>query len=116
MELKKEGAIALLRFPQTDLNESKLRPVLLIKKLPDNFNDWLVCMISTKLQKEIPGTDEVILKASDDFHASGLKHESLIRILRLAVAEEKVFAGAIGEINSERLKRIKREITDWLTL
>lgn len=114
MELKKEGAIALLRFPQSDLNESKLRPVLFIKKLPGNFNDWLVCMISTKMKNEIHGTDEVISMTSDDFQLSGLKHESLIRILRLAVVDENIFAGSIGEISTERLLRIKRNLSNWL--
>jgi mRNA interferase MazF len=44
----KAGKIVLFRFPQTDLNEGKLRPALVITKLPGDFGDWLICMISTR--------------------------------------------------------------------
>ncbi len=42
------GQIVLLKFPQTAIG--KLRPVLLIKSLPNEYDDWLVSMISTKIR------------------------------------------------------------------
>ena len=38
----KEGHVVLFRFPQTDLKEGKLRPALVIKKLPGEYDDWLI--------------------------------------------------------------------------
>lgn len=39
-----EGQIVLFRFPQTDQTEGKLRPALVLRRLPGKFDDWLICM------------------------------------------------------------------------
>ncbi|MCX7668266.1 MAG: type II toxin-antitoxin system PemK/MazF family toxin [Atribacterota bacterium] len=108
------GKIALLRFPQTDLKEHKLRPVLLITQVPGGYTDWLVAMISGQVTQAISELDEVIRKEDSDFSYSGLKKESVIRVTRLAVAEQSLFAGAIGEISPERLRRIRHRIARWI--
>lgn len=36
----KPGKLALLRFPQVNLEEGKLRPVLLIARVPGDYPDW----------------------------------------------------------------------------
>ena len=46
-----EGQIVLFKFPQTDQKEGKLRPALILHELPGRFNDWLVCMISSKVDQ-----------------------------------------------------------------
>ncbi len=40
--------------------------------------------------------------------------ESLIRVGRLAVVDDRILIGSIGEIASERLRRIKSVLADWL--
>ena len=44
-----EGQIVLFSFPQTDQVAGKLRPALVVRSLPGAHNDWLICMISTRL-------------------------------------------------------------------
>jgi len=89
------GKLALLRFPRVDLEEGKLRPVLLIARVvPGAFPDWLVAMVSSRLEQAIPGVDEVIRKEDADFPASGLKQSSVIRIGRLAIANAELFSGS----------------------
>ncbi|HOQ67431.1 MAG TPA: type II toxin-antitoxin system PemK/MazF family toxin [Candidatus Atribacteria bacterium] len=110
----KPGKVALLRFPHANLVTGKLRPVLLIARVPGPYYDWLVAMISTNLEQALPGFDEVITRQDYDFIASGLKEESAIRIGRLAVAEAGLLLGEIGEISSERLNRIQKRIADWI--
>jgi mRNA interferase MazF len=39
--MKQAGQIVLFRFPHTDLEEGKLRPALLLARLPDEYDDWL---------------------------------------------------------------------------
>lgn len=75
----KPGKLALLRFPHVDLEDGKLRPVLLIACVPGDFPDWLVAMVSSRLEQAIPGVDEVIKEEDADFSASGLIHSSCIR-------------------------------------
>jgi len=40
----KSGQIVLFKFPQTDQLDAKLRPALLIGRLPGQFADWLICV------------------------------------------------------------------------
>ena len=69
--MRKSGQIALLRFPQADLSSGKLRPVLLIARLPGHFEDWLICMLSTQLHQALPEFDEVLDENQVDCFKSG---------------------------------------------
>jgi mRNA interferase MazF len=112
--LRKSGQIALLRFPQADLSSGKLRPVLLIARLPGPYEDWLICMLSTQLHQALPEFDEVLDENQPDFMESGLKIASVIRIGRLAVVSAASLTGTIGSISNQRLRRIKKAIAHWL--
>ncbi|MBF0103360.1 MAG: type II toxin-antitoxin system PemK/MazF family toxin [Desulfobacterales bacterium] len=109
-----EGQIVLFRFPQTDQQTGKFRPALIIRKLPMYYNDWLVCMISSHVEKEILEFDEIITKNDPDFMGSGLKVPSLIRIGKLAVVSEHIFIGKIGQVDNLRLSRVKRKLSQWI--
>lgn len=112
--MKKAGQIGVFSFPQANLMQGKLRPALLLGRLPGPYDDWLLCMISTQIRHYIPGFDEIIQGADSDFVASGLKTVSVIRVGRLAVIDGGMLLGAIGEISVERLQRIKTHLADWL--
>jgi len=72
------GQIVLFKFPQTDLKIGKLRPALLIKSLSNDYDDWLVCMISTKTGQELTGLEEIIKPNDQDFTQTGLKSEMVL--------------------------------------
>ena len=112
--MKKTGQIVLFRFPQTDLNEGNLRPALLLGRLPGEYDDWLVCMISSRTRHYISNFDEMIQENDSDFAGSGLKVSSVIRSGRLAVVDGSVILGAIGRISSDRLTRVKRNLSRWI--
>ena len=112
--MKRAGQIILFRFPQTDLEAGKLRPALLLGQLPGNYDDWLICMISSQTRHYIPQFDEFIQTQDGDFAQSGLKMASVIRVGRLAVVEGTVLLGATGHISSERLQRIKNRLAEWV--
>ncbi len=71
--MKKAGQVVVFRFPQTDLAEGKLRPALLLGKLPGEYDDWLICMISSQTRHYLAGFDEVVREGDEDFEQSGLK-------------------------------------------
>jgi len=112
--MKRAGQIVLFNFPQTDLASGKLRPALLISQVPGPFDDWLVCMISSQTRQLSEGLDEILREEDKDFAQSGLKVASVIRVGRLAVVEGKMLVGSVGEINIERLQRLKSNLTRWL--
>lgn len=111
--MKKAGQLVLFRFPQTNLSTGKLRPALLVKALPGGYGDWLTCMISTRTGQEILLLDEIVSPSDSDFPQTGLKTESVIRVVRLAVVSENVLLGTIGEISTSRLEKIKNNLATW---
>ena len=112
--MKRAGQIVLFRFPQADLEEGKLRPAVLLGKLPGEHGDWLICMISSQVRHYVPEFDEIVREEDSDFATSGLKVASVIRVGRLAVVEADVLLGAAGEIATDRLQRIKTRLSQWL--
>lgn len=112
--MKCPGQIVLFHFPQTDLVEGKSRPALLLGKLPGQFDDWLICMISSQIRNCIEGFDEIVQPGDPDFAGSGLKVASVVRIGRLAVINGEALLGAIGEVDAQRLRRIKEHLANWL--
>jgi mRNA interferase MazF len=113
--MKEAGQVVVFRFPRTDLEEGKLRPALLLGKLPGNYDDWLICMISSQTRQHIAGSDEIIQEDDTDFGESGLKVTSVIRVGRLAVVSGEILIGAIGQVSSDRLNRAKKRLSDWLS-
>jgi|SRR3972149_1924932 len=113
--MKQAGQVVVFRFPQTDLEEGKLRPALLLGKLPGEYDDWLICMISSQTHQYIAGFDELIQESDDDFGESGLKVPSAIRVGRLAVVAGEILLGAIGQVSKDRLGRVKKHLSDWLS-
>jgi hypothetical protein len=71
-------------------------------------------MISSQLRHCIAGFDEAIQENDPDFAESGLKVASVIRVGRLAVVEGETIVGAVGQIATGRLQRIKSRLADWL--
>ncbi|NOZ50475.1 MAG: type II toxin-antitoxin system PemK/MazF family toxin [Chloroflexi bacterium] len=112
--MKYSGQIVLFKFPQTDLAQGKPRPALLIGKLPGQYDDWLICMITTQSRHYIQGFDEFIQTHDSDFSISGLKEPSVIRVGRIAVVDGSLLLGAVGEIDVDRLQRLKRHLADWI--
>lgn len=112
--MKKPGQVALVSFPRVDLTPGKPRPVLLLARVPSPYDDWLVCMFSTRLHQEVQGFDEVIDADASDFEQSGLKTPSVIRVARLAVLSKDMLLGCIGAIGEERLNRIREKLANWI--
>src|SRR5689334_1936195 len=107
-----EGDVVLTPVPQAD-GSLKNRPAVILRAMPP-FGDVLVCGISTQVQHEVAGFDEVISSTDADFVASGLRTTSLIRLGFLSVLPINRIIGTIGSISSERHKRLLQNLADHL--
>jgi mRNA interferase MazF len=110
----KAGHIALFPFPHTNQSSGKLRPALVLRKCPGPHEDWLICMISSRLQHEIPGTDLILSPDHPEYVQSGLKVPSVIRATRLAVVTSTMLQGAIGQVPEQILAHVRRNISNWI--
>jgi mRNA interferase MazF len=112
--MKQTGQIVLVPFPFTDLSGAKLRPVLMLRKASVQFDDWLVCMVSSQLRQIDSQMDEILLPSDADFAMTGLKVPSVLRLSRLAVLEGSLLMGSLGSIGHERLQRIRQKLAAWI--
>lgn len=107
-----EGDIALTSLPQAD-GQIKNRAVMLLKRMP-GFGDWLDCGISTQLQQQVAGFDELISAEHRDYPSSGLKAPSLIRLGFLAVVPLDRLPGILGAVSRERHRRLLDNLANYL--
>jgi len=112
--VKDPGHVALVPFPRVDLSPGKPRPVLPIAEVPGPYDDWLVCMVPTRLDQRVEGFDELVAADASDYEQSGLKAPSVIRVGRLAVVSDEMLLGCIGTISDERLDRIRKCLASWI--
>jgi mRNA interferase MazF len=110
----KPGDIVLIRFPQADLKQGKLRPALVIAIAPGRHPDLLLALVSSRIDQSTAGFDEIIDVTDSDYIATGLKVASIVRLGRLASVESSVVNGRLGSISNERLIQIKNCLSDWL--
>jgi len=108
----REGDVAIAALPQFD-GEKKNRPILLLRLMPRQ-QDFFVCGISSRLQRRIPGFDELIVPADADFRSSGLLAASLFRLDFLNVLPRTKIIGTIGSISAERHRRILSVLSSFL--
>lgn len=92
---------------------SRIRPAIILRQLPP-YRDFLVCGISTQLDKQVKGFDELIASTDDDFKDSGLRTTSLVRLGFLAVLPSAQIIGAIGSISGARRKKLLNTLSDYL--
>ncbi len=114
--MKQSGQVVLLPFPFTDLSAAKLRPALILRKASREFDDWLVCMVSSQLHQMDEEMDEIVNASDADYKSSGLKAPSVLRLSRLAVVDGALLVGSIGSISDGRLTRVRERLASWIRL
>jgi mRNA interferase MazF len=108
----KEGEIILTSIPQAD-GKIKYRPAIYLREMPP-FRDVLVCGVSTKIHHLAADFDELITSQDNDFSASGLVSDSIIRLGFLAVLPRRKILGSIASISTERHQRLLHKLSDYL--
>ncbi|AFZ48062.1 transcriptional modulator of MazE/toxin, MazF [Cyanobacterium stanieri PCC 7202] len=110
------GDIVLIRFPQTNLKEGKLRPALVVANSPHGNEDVLLALISSRIYQTVKGFDIIIKTSDDDYIISGLKVDSVIRLGRLVTIESSIINARLGSISQERLKQVRKNLINWLKI
>ena len=104
--MSRKGDIVLAKFPFTNHEESKLRPVLILSKSPGEFDDYIVAFISSQIRHYVPEVDFLLEVSSGYFKDTGLKITSVIKTGKIATISVDVIAGKIGSLNKELTERV----------
>jgi mRNA interferase MazF len=107
----KRGDVVTMAFPQAD-KQIKLRPAVLMKEVPP-FGDWIVCPVSTKLHREVPGLDVVVRTGHPEFASMGLKRDSIIRVAKIQSAPKEEIQGLIGSMSEAAFGDLVRRFVQW---
>ena len=108
------GDVVLVRFPQALSNSPKLRPALLLSFLPGPYQNLLLAGISTQMKQIESHWDEVIDATDADFAASGLHHQSVVRLSYLEALKTARIEGVIGHLSPARVQQLRSRLAKHL--
>jgi mRNA interferase MazF len=104
-----EGEIVLAALAQAN-GQYKLRPVLLLRRMP-GYGDLLACGLSSKLNQFIPGFGELLQPDP----ANGLRVPSVIRLEFLHLLPSGRVQGLSGRVPDTLLHTLRQRLADYLT-
>jgi mRNA interferase MazF len=94
------GAIVLVRFPFSDLSQTKLRPAVVLADA--GHGDWILCQVTSK-----PYGDARAIKLEDANFASGsLRVTSYARPAKLFTANRDLIVAQVATLNQESFTQI----------
>lgn len=106
----KQKEIILLPFPFTDLEESKVRPAIIISN--DSFNKRSNNCIMVPLTTVIRDVPHSIIIDQEDMSSGKLLKPSMIRIDKVFTIEKKLVVMKIGSLNNTTFKKIKDKLLE----
>jgi len=109
----KPGVVALVNFPFTDLQSSKVRPALI---LTTKKEDVVILGIFSKVPDELHGSWIVIDESCPAFNQTGLKKGSIIKTEKIAVVHRSLIRKEIGNIPPELMQRVKQILRKTLEI
>ena len=93
--------------------EIKSRPGICLRKLPGNYQRFLVCGISSKVDLYIEGFDEIVNRSDDNLQ--NLKSDpSVIRLGFLGWVPISDIHRSIGSISPERHRCLLERLSNYL--
>ena len=108
MGLSSTGTVVLVRFPFSDLSQSKLRPAIVLADA--GRNDWVLCQITSQ-----PYTDPIAVEISNtDLSTGSFRKPSYARPGKLFTANSGIMTKQIGELESEKQAQIIRAVVSLL--
>ncbi len=102
------GAVILVRFPFSDLSNTKVRPAVVLADA--GRSDWVLCQITSQ-----PYTDPTAVEITNsDFADGSLRKTSYARPSKLFTANSGIMTKQIGDLQSAKLKEIVESVISLL--
>ena len=100
------GAVVLVRFPFSDLSQTKLRPAVVLADV--GRGDCILCQITSK-----PYGDASAIELDDGAFASGfLRVISYARPAKLFTANRNLITSQVGNLKPAALRRIAQTVAN----
>ena len=94
------GSVVVVRFPFSDLSDSKLRPAVVLAD--SGRGDWVLCQVTSN-----PYADPIAVEIGEDSFLYGTLHRtSYARPAKLFTANQSLMAGKAGQLKKDVLSTI----------
>lgn len=100
----KASSIVLIPFPFSDLKRRKLRPALVIGTTKDEYEDVILCAISSIVPDRLLDF-QILVKSSNK---NGLRVDSIIRVDRIMTIQKEDVVVELGVLEKDNLDKFKR--------
>jgi mRNA interferase MazF len=104
-----KGDVVLVQFPFSDLNQTKLRPALVLAASA-SIDEITLCFISSQNIQSLSSDEFAIVKSDDDFAQTGLKIDSKVRVTRIITLESKLILRKIGKLSKRQIDTLDRTL------
>ena len=94
------GQVVLVRFPFSDLSQSKLRPAVVLADA--GKNDWILCQVTSNPY----GDPKALPLTNADFQSGSLRMTSYARPGKLFTANASLMASQVGTLAGQALAGI----------
>ena len=102
------GAVVLVRFPFSDLSNTKVRPAIVLADA--GRGDWVLCQVTSQ-----PYTDPTAIEiTSSDFASGSLKKTSYARPGKLFTANAGIMTKHVGDLQNANLEEIIKAVISLL--
>ncbi len=104
----KQGDIVLAEFPYTDLQQSKLRPVIIISsdEINEKKEDIIVGFISSMIPDKLLNTEYILEESDRAFKETGLKKKSVFKMDKIMTVEKIIIKRFLGKANEDLLNEL----------
>ena len=108
----KERDVILVQVGFSQEQNIKWRPAICLRKMPPNYREFLVCGLSSNLNRHVKNFDEKVTPQDDNL--KNIQGESVIRLGFLDRVRTESVQGSIGSISVERHRRLLKKLSDYL--
>ena len=102
------GAVVLVRFPFSDLSQTKLRPAVVLAEA--GRGDWILCQVTSKQY----GDPRAILLEDTSFSAGSLRVLSYARPGKLFTANRDLIVSEVATLKAQSLRQVVDAVVDLL--
>jgi mRNA interferase MazF len=113
----KQRAVVLIRFPFSDLESSKVRPVIVISN--DNYNRRSRDFIAIPMTSQIPvlsstATTTIVRITNTELEEGELRKQSIAKVDRITSLDQNLIKLQIGRIKKQTFSELKEVLLQVL--
>ena len=110
------GKVVLVPFPFDDLSTTKVRPAVCLTESIGPHRHIILAFISSRIPASVVETDIFLDAGEKDFHITGLRVSSTLRLHRLMTVTARLIRRELGKLSPFVQLDVKEKLRDLFGL